>query len=84
MVPVPVGAVNETVKDEDVAVPAETPVGAEAIVVTEADAVDGADVPPEFVAVTVNVYGVFEVNPVIEMGLAEPVAVILPGLLVTV
>ena len=42
------------------------------------------DVPPELVAVIVNVYVVFAVNPDTRMGEDVPVAVILPGLLVTV
>jgi hypothetical protein len=52
-------------------------------VVTEFDADDDTDVPPEFVAVTVNVYDVFAVNPRTVIGEDEPVAVF-PKLLVTV
>ena len=59
-------------------------VGAIGFVVTEVDALDATDVPPELVAVTVNVYGVFEVNPITLIGEDEPVPVKPPGLLVTV
>ena len=48
------------------------------------EAVDAIDVPPEFVEVTVNVYGVFAVNPDTVIGDDEPVLVKPPGLLVTV
>ena len=59
-------------------------VGAPETVVFAVDALDATDVPPEFVAVTVNVYGVFEVNPNTVIGDDDPVAVKPPGLLVTV
>ena len=59
-------------------------VGAIGFVVTEVDALDATDVPPELVAVTVKVYGVFEVNPITLIGEDEPVPVKPPGLLVTV
>ena len=55
IVPVPLGAVKATltaVALETVAVPM---VGEPDIVVTEDDADDATDVPPELVAVTVNV-----------------------------
>ena len=55
IVPVPVGAVKETltaVEPDTVALPI---VGALDIVVTAVDALDATDVPPELVAVTVNV-----------------------------
>jgi hypothetical protein len=55
IVPVPVGAVKATlivVELDTVAVPI---VGALDTVVTEVDALDATDVPPELVAVTVNV-----------------------------
>ena len=84
IVPVPLGAVKETliaVELDTVAVPM---VGAPDIVVTEVDALDATDVPPELVAVTVNVYGVFTVKPDIVIGEDEPVPVKPPGLLVTV
>ena len=48
------------------------------------DALDETDVPPELVAVTVNVYGVFAVNPVTFIGDDVPVPINPPGLLVTV
>ena len=66
---------------------ADTPVGADGIadvVVIEVDAVEAEDVPPEFVAVTVNVYDVPLVNPLIVIDDALPVAVKPPGELVTV
>ena len=53
-------------------------------VVTADDALDGTDVPPELVAVTVNVYGVFGDNPDTVIGEDVPVPVKPPGLLVTV
>ena len=59
-------------------------VGAPDTVVFVVDALDDADVPPELVAVTVNVYGVFDVNPDTVIGDVEPVAVKPPGLLITV
>ena len=52
--------------------------------VTAADAVEAALVPVALVAVTVNVYAVPLVKPVTVIGLEVPVAVILPGLDVTV
>ena len=45
---------------------------------------DGSDVPPELVAVTVNVYTVFGINPDTVIGEDVPVPVKPPGLLVTV
>jgi len=53
-------------------------------VVTLALAADAGEVPAEFVAVTVNVYAVLAVNPLTTIGEDPPVAVIDPGLLVTV
>jgi hypothetical protein len=47
-------------------------------------AAEGAPIPELFVAVTVNVYAVPLVNPVTVIGLLAPLAVIFPGLLVTV
>jgi hypothetical protein len=58
-------------------------VGAFGFVVTALDIPDAGDIPPELVAVTVNVYAVFPVNPVTVIGEDEPVAVF-PKLLVTV
>ena len=43
-------------------------VGGFGLVVTEDDALDAIDVPPELVAVTEKVYGVFGVNPVTVIG----------------
>ena len=84
MVPVPLGAVKATLTSlalDTVAVPI---VGAVGFVVTAVDALDATDVPPELVAVTVNVYDVFGVNPDTIIGETDPVPVIPPGLLVTV
>ena len=55
IVPVPLGAVNATLTAvvlDTVAVPI---VGAPDIVVTDVDELDATEVPPELVAVTVNV-----------------------------
>jgi len=52
--------------------------------VTLLEAADAGPVPAELVAVTVNVYAVPFVSPVTVSGLAAPVAVMLPGLEVTV
>ena len=52
--------------------------------VTAFDAGDAAPVPTLFVAVTVNVYDVPLVRPVTTIGLAPPLAVMPPGLDVTV
>ena len=55
IVPVPLGAVNATLMEDisnTVAVPI---VGAPDTVVFAVEALDATDVPPEFVAVTVNV-----------------------------
>ena len=51
-----------------------------AVGVTLFDAADAGPVPTEFVAVTVNVYGVPTVNPVTVIGETLPVAVRPPGL----
>ena len=51
--------------------------------VTAFDAADEAPVPIAFVACTVNVYAVPLVSPTTVIGLAPPVAVIPPGLDVT-
>jgi hypothetical protein len=55
-------------------------------VVTDDDALDGSDVPLEFVAVTVNVYEVPDDNPdtIIDVDDDIPVPVKSPGLLVAV
>jgi len=52
--------------------------------VTAAEAADAGPVPTLLVAVTVKVYAVPLVSPVTTIGLAVPVAVIAPGLAVTV
>ena len=59
-------------------------VGALDIVVFVVDALDDTDVPPELVAETTNVYGVFDVNPDTVIGEVVPVPINPPGLLVTV
>jgi hypothetical protein len=59
-------------------------VGELGIVVTKFDELDGADVPPELVEVTVNVYSVFPVNPETIIGEDVPVPIKPPGLLVIV
>jgi hypothetical protein len=63
-----------------------TEVGASGTVagVTEFDAADAVLVPTEFVAVTVNVYAVPLLKPVIVIGDAPPVAVKPPEFDVTV
>ena len=53
--PVPVGGVN-AILTEDISNTVALPiVGAFGFVVTEVDALDATDIPPELVAVTVNV-----------------------------
>ena len=59
-------------------------VGEFGFVVTVVDALDETDVPPELVAETVNVYGVFDINPDTVIGEDAPMPVKPPGLLVTV
>jgi len=59
-------------------------VGAPVVGVTELEAAEAGPVPTAFVAVTVNVYAVPLVKPVTVIGLVVPVAVMLPGLEVTV
>jgi hypothetical protein len=84
IVPVPPGAVKvilTSVELETVTVPI---IGALVLVVTDVVKLDGAEVPPELVEVTVNVYGVFAVNPDTVIGDDVPVPVKPPGLLVTV
>ena len=84
IVPVPPGAVNVTLT-EDISNIVDVPiVGEPVIVVTDVDELDATDVPQELVAVTVNVYGVFDVNPDTVIGDDVPVPVKPPGLLVTV
>ena len=85
IVPVPpLGAIKATLTSvvlDTVAVPM---VGVLGFVVTSDDTLDEPDIPPELVAVTVNVYGVFAVNPETVIGEDVPVPVKPPGLLVTV
>ena len=84
IVPVPLGAVKAILTAVELDTVATPIVGALDFVVTEADALDATDVPPELIAVTENVYGVFGVNPNTVIGDDEPVPVKPPGLLVTV
>jgi hypothetical protein len=84
IVPVPLGAVKATLTEVALTPVAVPMVGAFDIVVIVVDALDATDVPPELVAVTVNVYDVFGVNPDTVIGETEPVPVKPPGLLVTV
>ena len=83
---VPEGGVKATLIVVELVTVATTPVGEASMVVTELDAVDDADVPPELTATTVNVYAVFAVNPLTITGevVFVPVDTILPGLLVTI
>ena len=85
IVPVPpLGAIKATLTSvmlDTVAVPM---VGVLGFVVTSVDTLDEPDIPPELVAVTVNVYGVFGVNPDTVIGEDVPVPVKPPELLVTV
>ena len=84
IVPVPLGEIKLTLIV--VALVADTVpiVGGADIVVTVDDEFDATDVPPELVAVTVNAYVVFAVNPVTLIGDDVPVPVKPPGLLATV
>jgi hypothetical protein len=79
----PLGAVKFTLISLELNTVATPIIGAFGAVITEDDAPDDADVPPELVAVTVNVYGVFAVNPDTVIGDDVPI-VVLPELLVTV
>ena len=83
IVPVPLGAVKATLTEVELNTTVVPIDGALVNVVTAVDALDDTDVPPELVAVTVNVYGVFDVNPETVIGEDEPVPVN-PELLVTV
>ena len=83
IVPVPLGDVKTTLTEvglDTVEVPM---VGALVFVVTKFDEDDAPDVPPELVAVTVNVYGVFDDNPDTVIGEDVPVPV-KPELLIAV
>ena len=55
IVPVPLGAVKATLIAVGLVAVAVPIVGAPEMVVTDVDALDALDVPPELVAVTVNV-----------------------------
>ena len=81
---VPPGDVKETLTDVALDMVATPIVGGFVNVVTDDDELDATDVPPELVAVTVNVYGVFCVNPDTLIGEVVPVPIKPPGLLVTV
>ena len=86
MVPFPpLGGVKSTLTDVELETVAAPIVGAFVFVVTDVVALDDADVPLEFTAVTVNVYDVFGVNPntVIGDDVLIPIDVI-PVLLVTI
>ena len=63
---------------------AEPIMGELGFVVTVFDVLDGRDIPPELVAVTVNVYIVFGDKPDTVIGEVVPVPVKPPELLVTV
>ena len=82
IVPVPVGGVKATLIADVLNTVAIPIVGGLGVVVTEFDTLDDADDPPELVAVTVNVYDVFGVNPDTIIGVLVPVDVT-PVLLVT-
>ena len=84
IVPVPLGAVKATLTEVELDTVATPIVGELVCVVTVVEALDATDVPPELVAVTEKVYGVFGVNPDTEIGDDVPVPVNPPGLLVTV
>jgi hypothetical protein len=84
IVPVPLGAVKATLMDDEPNTITLPIVGGPDTVVTEDDALDETDVPPELVAVIENVYGIFDVNPATLIGEDAPVPIKPPGLLVTV
>ena len=84
MVPVPLGEVKAILTADALDTVATPMVDALDIVVTDDDTSDDDEVPLELVAVTVNVYGVLDVNPETVIGEDEPVPIKPPGLLVTV
>ena len=84
MVPVPLGEVKAILTADALDTVATPMVDALDIVVTDDDTSDDDEVPLELVAVTVNVYGVLDVNPETVIGDDEPVPIKPPGLLVTV
>ena len=83
-VPPPLGGVKTTLTAVVLNTDATPIVGGFGIVVTDVDAFDGVDVPPELVAVAVNIYDVLGVNPDTVIGEDVPVPVKPPGLLVIV
>jgi hypothetical protein len=76
-VPLPVGAVKEILTELELNTVAVTLVGALDDVVTSVDAGDESDVPPELVAVIINVYAVFDINPETVIGVDEPYVVMI-------
>ena len=84
IIPVPLGAIKETLTEVGLKTDTVSIVGEFESVVTDVDAPDETEVPPELVAVTVNVYTVFGINPDTVIGEDVPVPVKPPGLLVTV
>ena len=80
----PVGGVKATLTAVELDTAAETLIGGSGNVYVVVDALDATDIPPEFVAVIVNVYAVFADNPDTVIGEDEPVPIKPPGLLVTV
>jgi sulfur carrier protein ThiS len=84
IVPLPLGALKATLTVVALVTDAVPIVGVPDTVVTVDDAFDDTEVPPELVAVAVNVYIVFGVNPDTVIGEDVPVPVKPPGLLVTV
>ena len=77
-------AVNDTFAEVLDDATAETPVGALGVVTIDDVAEEAPDVPFALLAVTTNVYEVPDDKPDIVMGDDVPVAVIEPGVLVTV
>jgi len=78
---------NDTSKEDEVGDPAETSVGGmgtNAVGVKLLEEIDDGEVPYELVAVTLNVYATPLVVVITRIGDPFPVAVILPGVLVTV
>ena len=84
IIPDPPGIVKATLTSDELDTDTIPIVGALVSVITDIEALDELDVPPELVAVTKNVYGVFPDNPDTAIGDDVPVPVKPPGLLVTV
>ena len=85
IVPFPLlGDVNAILIEDISNTVSELIVGESDIVVIDVDALDEVDVPPEFVAVTVNVYIVFDDNLDTVIGDDDPVPINPPILLVIV